>query len=248
MVLTVDIFMFSLSSQSKAISHLSFGVLTAQLIALLVFYKGEICPGQRGRLIKVNSAFALYWVIWLIISLLPNYKDMFETVMSVCGLSVVYFICKQPKEEKIRNSFLLMATLVTGLGMLSYFLSLSLLPLPSFAAYNPAALILAGVILANLMLVIACSRLQGFIALLPLAMITLLAVNALVIFVFLLINDLESAVDFESLFAYGIYFICHFMIAAILVLHSIKKWALSINSLFILLFITVCLPLWMEFI
>ncbi len=248
MVVAIDLFMFSLSSQSKAISHLSFGVLTAQLIALLVFYKGEICPGQRGRLIKVNLAFALYWVVWLIISLLPNYKGTLATVMAVCGLSVVYFIWKQPKTEKIRNSFLLMATLIAGLGMLSYFISLSLLPFSLFAEYNPVAPILAGVLLANLMLVIARSRLQGFIALLPLAMIVLLALNALAIFVFLLIKGLESAVNFESLLAYGIYFICHFIIAGILVLHSIKKWTLNANSLFILLFIAACLPLWMEFI
>ena len=56
---------------------------------------------------------------------------------------------------------------------------------------------------------------------------------------------MESAVNSESVFAYIIYFVCHFVIAAILILHSFQKWTLSTNSLFILLFIAVCLPLWM---
>ncbi|OOF56432.1 hypothetical protein [Rodentibacter myodis] len=247
-ILAIDLFMFLLQSPSQAIPHLSFGVLTAQLITLLVFYKGEICPGQRGRLIQANLPFALYWAVGLILSLLPNSHNTLANVMSVCGLSVVYFIWKQPKQEKLRNSFLLMAALVAGLGMLSYFMALSLLPFSTFAQYNPVALILLGVVLANLMLVIARSRLQGFIALLPLAMIVLLALNALTIFIFLCLNGLESAVNFESVLAYGIYFLCHFAIAAILMAHSFQKWTLNANTLFILLFITACLPLWLEFI
>lgn len=247
MVLALDLFMFSLQSVNQAIPHLSLGVLAAQLLSLLVFYKGEICPGQRGRLIKVNLEFALYWGVWLVMSLLPNHHYTLANVMSVCGLSVAYFIWKQPKEEKIRNSFLLMATLVACLGILSYLMLFSVLPFSAFAEYNPIAPILAGVILANLSLVIAKSRLQGFIALLPLAMIVLLALNALVILIFLIFNGVESAVNMESLFAYAIYFVCHFAIAAILVIHSFRKWTLSMNSLFILLFIAACLPLWMLF-
>lgn len=245
MVLVVDLFMFSQQAQPQAIPHLGLGILASQLIALLVFYKGEICPGQRGRFIKVNLAFALYWAVWLVISLLPNHHYTLANVMSVCGLSVVYFIWKQPKNEKIRNSFLLMAALVAGLGALSYLMVFNVLPFAAFTEYNPIAPLLAGVVLANLALVLARSRLQGFIAILPLAMIILLALNALAIFLFLLFNGLESAVDSERIFAYAIYFICHFVIAAILVIHSFQKWTLSTNSLFILLFISACLPLWM---
>ncbi len=247
MVLGIDLFIFSLQSEKQTMPHLGVGVLVAQLISLLVFYRGEICPGQRGRLIKVNLTFAIYWAVWLLISLLQNNHTL-TNVMSVCGLSVVYFICKQPKTEKIRNSFLLMAALIAGLGCLSYLMIFTVLPASAFAEYNPFAPILSGVILANLALVIARNRLQGFIALLPLAMIILLALNALAMFLFLLLNGMESAVNSESVFAYIIYFVCHFVIAAILILHSFQKWTLSTNSLFILLFIAVCLPLWMVFV
>ena len=245
MVFGIDLFIFSVQPEKRTMPHLGVGVLIAQLISLLVFYRGEICPGQRGRLIKVNLTFAIYWAVWLLISLLHNHT--LTNVMSVCGLSVVYFIWKQPKTEKICNSFLLMAALIAGLGCLSYLMIFTVLPASTFDEYNPFAPILSGVILANLTLVIARNRLQGFIALLPLAMIILLALNALAMFLFLLLNGMESAVDSDSIFAYIIYFVCHFVIAAILILHSFQKWKLSANSLFILLFIAVCLPLWMIF-
>ena len=61
-------------------------------------------------------------------------------------------------------------------------------------------------------------------------------------------NTKKSAVNSDSIFAYIIYFVCHFVIAAILILHSFQKWKLSANSLFILLFIAVCLPLWLVFV
>ncbi|OOF37594.1 hypothetical protein [Rodentibacter heidelbergensis] len=247
MVLAIDLFLFSLPSQQQVIPHLGLTVLVAQLISLLVFYKGEICPGQRGRLIKVNLAFALYWMVWWGMSFFSS-QPTFTNVVCLCGLSVVYFIWKQPKAEKLRNSFLLMATLVGGLGLLGYVMLLSQLPLSAFAEYNPMAPILEGVILANLSLVIAKSRLQALMALFPFVMVILLVLNATVMFIFLILNGLESAVNSESVFAYGIYFICHLAIAAILAIHSIRKWALSVNSLFILLFIGACLPLWMQFV
>ncbi len=79
-------------------------------------------------------------------------------------------------------------------------------------------------------------------------MIVLLTLNALVVLIFLTFIGFQSAFNPESIFAYTIYFICHFLIAAILVIHSFQKWTLGLNTLFILLFISVCLPLWMVFV
>ena len=93
-----------------------------------------------------------------------------------------------------------MAALIAGLGCLSYLMIFTVLPASDFAEYNPFAPILSGVILANLALVIARNRLQGFIALLPLAMIILLALNALAMFFILLLNGMESAVNSDSVF------------------------------------------------
>ena len=55
LLLMVDFFIESLQLAEKLIPHLAFGVLIAQLLCLVAFIKGEICPGQRGRLIKANA-------------------------------------------------------------------------------------------------------------------------------------------------------------------------------------------------
>ena len=163
--------------------HLGVGVLVAQLISLLVFYRGEICPGQRGRLIKVNMTFAIYWAVWLLISLLQNNHTL-TNVMSVCGLFLSCIFWKQPKTEKIRNSFFIDGCINCGFRLPGYLMIFYRASCSDFAEYNPFAPILSGVILANLALVIARNRLQGFIALLPIAMIILLALNALAMFLF----------------------------------------------------------------
>ena len=75
----------------------------------------------------------------------------------------------------------------------------------------------------------------------------IIAFNAVLIFILILFGG-ESEPSAEGVFAYAIYFVCHFAIAAILVIHSLQKWTLSTNSLFILLFIASCLPLWMLFV
>ena len=69
LLLMIEFFVEALQLAEKLIPHLAFGVLIAQLLCLVAFIKGEICPGQRGRLIKANVCFALYWFIWLGMSL-----------------------------------------------------------------------------------------------------------------------------------------------------------------------------------
>lgn len=50
-----------------------------------------------------------------------------------------------------------------------------------FSQYNPVAQALLGIILANLLLVIAKNRLQGFIILLPFLMLITLLLNASIV-------------------------------------------------------------------
>ena len=57
-----------------------------------------------------------------------------------------------------------------------------------------------------------------------------------------------SAVNFDGVFAYGIYFVLHLVIAGVLLLHSVNKWKLSYNSLLILFFMAASLAVWAMFI
>ena len=88
--------------------------------------------------------------------------------------------------------------------------------------YNPLAQALMGVLLANLCLSVSRNRLQGFIALLPLLMILLLVLNALAVLIFYHLSRHKCG-RFSNVFAYGIYFLLHLVIAGVLLLHSVKQ-------------------------
>ena len=105
LLLMIEFFVESLQLAEKLIPHLAFGVLIAQLLCLVAFIKGEICPGQRGRLIKANVCFALYWFLWLGMSLASPHHYVMTDIISLCGLSAVYAVWKQPKDEVARRGF-----------------------------------------------------------------------------------------------------------------------------------------------
>ena len=139
LLLIIEFFAESLQSAEKLIPHLAFGVLIAQLLCLVAFIKGEICPGQRGRLIKANGCFALYWLVWLGMSLASPHHYVMTDIVSLCGLSAVYAVWKQPKDEVARRGFLLMASLVSGLGVIAYLMIFFGNPTPNFVQYNQFA-------------------------------------------------------------------------------------------------------------
>ncbi|RDE97923.1 hypothetical protein DPW03_00105 [Aggregatibacter aphrophilus] len=245
LLLVIDIFALWLQPQSKAISHLALGVLTAQLICLIVFLKGEICNGQRSRLSLVNMYFAIFWVVWFLLSFWSNYHYILTDFVSICGLALALTTWRQPQEEELRDGLLKIAGLIGTLGVICY--GIVLFDTENLIQFNPVAQILLGIILANLALVISRNRLQGFIALLMLSAIVILALNAIFIVANLFYFAQQSAVIFHNEFALLLYVLLHFVIAAMLTVHIFKQWKLSYNTLIILLFISASLPLWANF-
>ena len=243
-LLVIDIFTLWLQAQSKAVSYLALGVLTAQLICLVVFIKGEICNGQRSRLGLANLYFGLFWVVWLLFSLGTSYHHVFMDLVCLCGLAMTIITWKQPFEVKLRHTLLKIAGFIGMLGVIGY---LMLVDEANLIQFNPVAQILLGIILANLALVISRNRLKGFIALLMLAAIAFLALNAMFVLANLFILSQQSAVVFTNEFALLLYLLLHLVMAAMLAVHVFKKWALSYNSLLILLLMTASLPLWASF-
>ena len=244
LLLVIDFFAFGLQLQPNAMSHLALGVLTAQLICLLAFIKGEICNGQRSRLGLANLYFGLFWVVWLLFSLGTSYHHVFMDLVCLCGLAMTIITWKQPFEVKLRHLLLKIAGFIGMLGVIGY---LMLVDEANLIQFNPVAQILLGIILANLALVISRNRLKGFIALLMLAAIAFLALNAMFVLANLFILSQQSAVVFSNEFALLLYLLLHLVMAAMLAVHVFKKWALSYNSLLILLLMTASLPLWASF-
>ena len=245
LLLVIDLFAFGLQPKPNTISHLTLGVLTAQLICLIAFIKGEICNGQRSRLGRVNLYFGVFWVVWLLFSLGTSYHNVFMDLICLCGMAMTIITWKQPFEVKLRHLLLKIAGFIGMLGVIGYCLILA--DEANFIRFNPMAQILLGIILANLALVISRNRLKGFIALLMLAAIVFLALNALFVCVNLFMLSQQSAVVFTNEFALLLYLLLHLVMAAILAMHVFKKWALSYNSLLIFLLMTASLPLWANF-
>ena len=244
LLLVVDLFAFWLQPPSNAMSHLALGVLTAQLICLIAFIKGEICNGQRSRLGLANLYLGLFWMAWLLFSLGTSYHNVFIDLVCLCGLAMTIITWKQPFEVKLRHLLLKIAGFIGILGVIGY---LMLVDEANLIQFNPVAQILLGIILANLALVISRNRLKGFIALLMLVAIAFLALNALFVLANLFILSQQSAVVFTNEFALLLYLLLHLVMAAILAVHVFKKWALSYNSLLILLLMMASLPLWASF-
>ena len=244
LLLVVDLFAFWLQPPSNAMSHLALGVLTAQLICLIAFIKGEICNGQRSRLGLANLYLGLFWMAWLLFSLGTSYHNVFIDLVCLCGLAMTIITWKQPFEVKLRHLLLKIAGFIGILGVIGY---LMLVDEANLIQFNPVAQILLGIILANLALVISRNRLKGFIALLMLAAIAFLALNAMFVCANLFILSQQSAVVFSNEFALLLYLLLHFVMAAMLAIHVFKKWALSYNSLLILLLMMASLPLWASF-
>lgn len=252
LLLIIDLYAMWLQPLGKALSHLAFGVLVAQLLCSLVFLKGDICNGQRGRLSEVHTYFALFWAVWFFLSLFSNYHYVLTDLICLCGMVMVFSAWRQPNEAEMRVGVLKIGVAAGAIGIICYVLMLLDAPSLAWIQYNFAAQALTAIVLTNLALVISRNRLQGFIALLPLLMIIVLLINAIAVLSILAIHhfsviDGQSAVVFSNDFAFILYFALHLVIAAILAVHIFRKIKLEYPVLMILLTISASLPLWSTF-
>ncbi|MCW9698497.1 hypothetical protein [Avibacterium sp. 20-129] len=246
LLLLLDNFALYLQGQPKAISHLSLAVLTAQLVCLLVFYKGQICNGQRSRLVAVNGYLFVYWGYWLLLSVCSNHHYVLTDMVSLCGIGLSLAIWFQPADMQLRKAILVFASLFGVLGVVVYGLIFLQLPWLALLPYNFFGQCFIGIILANLFLVIAKNRLQSFIALLPLAMMIFLLLNG-VLSTLLIYFAHQSAVIFPNKFALALYFFLHLVLVAMIALPILTKTKFSYQTLLLLFFIALSLPIWANF-
>ncbi|MGC6248597.1 hypothetical protein ACNO7P_09175 [Bisgaard Taxon 45] len=244
-LLSIDLFTLFLMSPPKAISHLAFAVLIAQLCCVLVFSKGQICPGQRGRLSRVNLYFVLFWGVWFLLSLFSTYHFILTDMLSLCGIAVAIATWQQPEEAKLRRSMLLIASLIGAVGCLCYLFMFVVIPPLYWGQYNLFAQVLVGIVLTHLALVISRNRLQGFIRLLPLLMLIALLLNAVSVLGLLLY--FSNTAYFVNPLAWVLYFALHLVMTTIIGLHIFKKWSFAYTTLLILLLLSASLPLWASF-
>ncbi|NRF61462.1 hypothetical protein [Vibrio coralliilyticus] len=132
-------------------------LLGAQLILTLILVKGDICPGQRGRIHKVLPVLA---IMWLAVASLK-----IEAMMVV--FAIAYF-CSQVQTKKTRvQGPLWVMYLANGLALA--YVAIGIGEQPDLAAGLNVfvQIILLGALFAHLLLTVARTRLQAFHRILP---------------------------------------------------------------------------------
>jgi hypothetical protein len=132
--------------------------LGAQIILGLVLLKGEICPGQRGRIHKVLPVIALLWLL----ATLNSFWFVLQAVM----IGVFYSQVKISKTREEGPIWLLFLAAFGGFITLC-FTGLAGRSWLGFALIS-VQIILTGALLAHGLLIVARTRLQAFHRLLPL--------------------------------------------------------------------------------
>ncbi|WP_159738398.1 hypothetical protein [Vibrio atypicus] len=146
-------------------------LLGAQLILTLILIKGDICPGQRGRIHKVLPTIA---VLWLAVASLK-----IEAMMVV--FAIAYFYSKVQTKKTRDQGPMWVLYLANGLA-LSYAAILVGEQTSLAASLNIVVQIpLLGALFAHLLLTIARTRLQAFHRILPVAGVVSAMLMALVI-------------------------------------------------------------------
>jgi hypothetical protein len=132
-------------------------LLGAQLILTLVLTKGEICPGQRGRVHKLLPALGLLWLA--IVS---------TNIEAFVIASAIFYFFSQVQTKKTRDKGPLWVLFIAN-GLATVFVVMQIINLNTLSSALSwgFVVVLLGGIFANLLLLIARSRLQAFHSILP---------------------------------------------------------------------------------
>ncbi|MBC7004197.1 hypothetical protein BIZ37_16660 [Photobacterium sp. BZF1] len=133
-------------------------LLGAQLILTLVLTKGEICPGQRGR---VHKTLPVLLLGWLVVAMVQPYAFL--------PLAALGYFTLKVKTGKTRDAGPLNVFYAANvLAFLVWFSLLPTLTLP-VAVLSLVSIALFGSLVAHILLTQARTRLQAFHRLLPFA-------------------------------------------------------------------------------
>ncbi|WP_306345641.1 hypothetical protein [Vibrio quintilis] len=129
----------------------------AQLILTLVLMKGEICPGQRGRIHRLLPVLALMWA-----------SAATEQPLALLVTAFIAWFYSQVKTGKTRDSGPLPVLWLADVAALVLVI-MAIMKMPDWVGGSVICIstVLLGAIGAHLLLVMAKSRLQAFHKLLP---------------------------------------------------------------------------------
>lgn len=153
--------------------------LVTLVINLVVLWKGQICPGQRGRLLNILPFLLLFALgnLAYTVGFTPKHSPAF--IVLAVSLVLPLLVWKLPDDESAKNMVIYCGFAIAGIGIFQYLL-IYWYELPSLlngVRANNFAQLLFGILLAGWYLVLAKSRLEGFLKLLIKLALLVLVLN-----------------------------------------------------------------------
>lgn len=207
---------------------LAFFVVTA--IAFIVLWKGQICPGQRGRLTFILPFLLIFAVGNYLYSVGFTPKHTPLLISGFCAMLVPCLFWKLSDDEQLQNIILYCGLGICAIGAIQY-LAVYWFELPSLfngVRANNFAQIQFGILLAGWYLMLANSRLELFLKLLVQLAAIMLVCNYIWT-IFVLYQHLQIIPNL-SLFPYLVYFAIQFLILAMLAWLLLSKREKAIKN------------------
>lgn len=207
---------YAAPAHSIFLSPYLLAIFVACAVWLVVFWKGQICPGQRGRLLFVVPFVLIFVLGNLLYTALATPKHTPMYIVLTASLLLPLLFLRLPEDDESKRLFVLCGLGMALVGVLQYLL-LYWAVLPSLfngIRANNFAQLLLGLILAGWYLMLANSRLEGFFRLL-LQVAALVLVLNYVWTVFVLWQQWQIMPEM-SVALYLVYFVSQFLLLAVI--------------------------------
>lgn len=225
------------------ISPYLLALLITLVIGLIVLWKGQICPGQRGRLLSVLPFLAVFAIgnIAYTVGFTPKHSP----ALIVLAVSLILPILLRflPDDNAFKNIFIYCGFAIAGIGIFQYLL-IYWYELPSLfngIRANNFAQLQFGTVLAGWYLVLAKSRLDVF-----LKVLVKFALLALVLnygwTAFVLYQHLQI-MPTMALYPFFIFFAVQFVIFALLAWLLLGKNRKNPTAWTLVMFLSMLYPL-----
>lgn len=218
---------FAAPKNTIFISPYLLAFFTTVILSLIVLWKGQICPGQRGRLLFILPFLLVFALGNLAYSVgfTPKHSPMLLAIAASVILPILFWLL--PEDQQLKNIMIYCGLAIAGIGVLQ-FLLIYWYEIPSLfngIRANNFAQILFGILFAGWILMLAKSRLDGFFKLLVLLALAVLVLNyiwvAFVLYQHLQIMPNTPLAPFFAFFA--VQFVIFALLAWLLLGKNIKN-------------------------
>lgn len=232
---------FSAPQNAIFISPYLLAFFITTIISFIVLWKGQICPGQQGRLAYILPFLLLFALGNFLYSVgfTPRHSPAFIPMVASIFLPFIYW--KLPDEERLRQTVIYCGFAIAGIGVFQY-LAIYWFEIPSLfngIRSNNFAQLLLGILLSGWYLVLAKSRLEGFLKLLVLLALVALILNYIWV-AFVLYQQLQIMPVAMS--PYFIFFAVQFVIFAMLAWLLLAKNIKNMTAWTIATFLAILYP------